>query len=514
MSLAADVAPRDRLATRLQRFFYAEEVPFGLALIRMILPLVLLYPMLPRWFHCREFYSTDGATTPLWIQYGYAHLLPEFSGSVVVALYSLLLLCLVTSAIGFLTRVSLACAFVLYTYFNLVDSVSTMTKYSVIASHVLLLLSLSQCGAVWSVDAWLSGRGKRRRVWPGEPRVYGPTSPIWPRRLIQLLIGFVYFGAAITKMHTPTYFTGDQLRYWMISDINFANPLGEYFAHFPWLIVIGCYVALIWEILFLFLAWRGWGRRAMLTLGVLFHLGTFLTLGLRVFPALCVTIYLAFLSEHDVRAWAAFGRRRLRRWGLLRRRSVEQPARRPFAVVPEFLRLPAGAVFALVALAAMLLGLAAEYRVDPYGERRSDGPYTLRSVDPGRVRTMLAPSKPIRLEDKIFSFDVGTLRIGGALANRKTEFQPGDRLLAELTMNPPFEDMWVECTLADDQDRPVANVGHSVVTRDLLRAHFCYNLPTSLEPGRYWILLSCSGEEVDRRPITIRGSGPKAPLAN
>ncbi|HUG89876.1 MAG TPA: HTTM domain-containing protein [Planctomycetaceae bacterium] len=508
MRPAADRPTPDTLPDRLRRFFYADEVPYGLALVRLLMPLVLLYPMLPRWMHCREYYSTDGANTPLWIQYGYAHMLPEVSGSVAVALYTLMLLCLVTSAAGFLTRVSLVGAFVLYTYFNLLDSVGTMTKYSVIASHVLLLLSLSQCGSVWSLDAWLSGRWRRRRAWPGEAPVEWPRSPAWPRRLMQLLLGFVYFGAAVTKMHTPAFFSGDQMRYWTIANINFKNPLGEYVSLYPSAIVAACYVALVWEVLFLFLAWQGLGRRLMLTLGVMFHVGTFLTLGLRVFPMLSMVIYFAFLNEADVRSWAAFFRRRLRRWGL-------RPAwPKQSAAISDMLRLPRPAVFGLLALLAMFLGPALEHRLDPYGERRPEGPYALREMDPARALTMLAPSRPIRVEDKIFSFDVGTLTVGGNLARRKSEFRTGESLIVEIMMSPPYEDMWVECILADDDNRRVDGIGQSVVTREMARGHFCYTVPPSLDPGRYWLVLSCAGKEVDRRPITVSSARRQAPLAN
>ncbi|GIT28627.1 MAG: hypothetical protein Ct9H300mP1_06730 [Planctomycetaceae bacterium] len=47
--------------------------------------------------------------------------------------------------------------------------------------------------------------------------------PAWPRRLMQLLIGLIYLGAAITKIHTPTFFSGDQLRFWLMTDVNNSN---------------------------------------------------------------------------------------------------------------------------------------------------------------------------------------------------------------------------------------------------------------------------------------------------
>ena len=103
----------------------------------------------------------------------------------------LLVVFLVTTSIGWWTRFSVIGCLVLYTYLNMLDCLSTFTKYSVIASHMLLLLSFSKCGAVWSVDAWLARRRQPAQIEP-------PRFPAWPRRLMQLLIGFVYLVAAIT----------------------------------------------------------------------------------------------------------------------------------------------------------------------------------------------------------------------------------------------------------------------------------------------------------------------------
>src|SRR5690606_12993858 len=144
-----------------------EETPYGMAMVRILLPLVLLWTVICRWAHTRELYSTDGAPAPLALAYGYIDWLPEFSGGTMVALHTLLAIALVTGAIGWCTRASMIVSTILYTYINLLDSLSTMTKYSVIASHMLLILSLSPCGLVWSVDSWLKGIGRRRAAWPG-----------------------------------------------------------------------------------------------------------------------------------------------------------------------------------------------------------------------------------------------------------------------------------------------------------------------------------------------------------
>ena len=159
---------------RIRKFFYDSEIPFGLALCRICLPLVLLGMVLPRWSVCRELYSADGATAQLSDGFGYISLLPEFSGTVVAALYGVLIFSLITLSIGWCTGVSALICCVLMTYFSMLDCVSTMTKYTAIASHLLFILAISQCGSIWSVDAWLANR--RRNFDPTKPQFEYPRS--------------------------------------------------------------------------------------------------------------------------------------------------------------------------------------------------------------------------------------------------------------------------------------------------------------------------------------------------
>ena len=86
---------------RIQKFFFDLEVPFGLALCRICLPLVLMGMVLPRWSVCRELYSADGATGQLSVGFGYIDMLPEFSGSVVAGLYAVLILAMSGFAVEF-----------------------------------------------------------------------------------------------------------------------------------------------------------------------------------------------------------------------------------------------------------------------------------------------------------------------------------------------------------------------------------------------------------------------------
>ncbi len=490
------LAPKSRFS----RFLFANELPYGLAIVRILMPLVLLLVVLPRWRHTREIYSDDGAPAPLAINYGFVDFLPEFSGGLAVALMSALVFFLVASSIGWYTRVSLVASMVLYTYFNLMDCLSTLTKYSVIASHILFILCLSNCGAIWSLDSWLK-RG-RRMVDRGKTDFSATTGPAWPRRLMQILVGVVYFGSAMTKLHTPTYFSGDQLRYWMMSDVNHANPLGEYLSLFPVALIVFAYVAVIWEMLFLFLAWKGFGRVVMLTLGVGFHLMTCFTLGLYIFPLVCVTMYFAFINEHDSRTvvrmwyWLRVKWSWIGNFSLLRL-SIPIPGAGSYS--PTHLRLCYGLAIGLV----VVLGVEGEYWLDPYGIRRSEGPHSLVELDSSYVRKYFNVERRIRQQDKFEAFDVGTGMVSGNLMQRRTDFQHGESLIAQCTLNPPHEDMWVECNLHDAQDRVLDRVGQ-MVPRETMRCSFIFYMTESLEPGKYFLVVKSAGQAITRKAITLR----------
>jgi hypothetical protein len=396
----------------------------------------------------------------------------------------------------------------------MLDSVSTITKYSVIASHVLLLLTLSQCGSVWSVDSWLAGYRQRKHPGPGESAIAWRRFPVWPQRLMQLMIGFVYLGAAITKMHTPEFFSGEQMTYWMLSHVNYANPGGEVLSQYPPVVVASAYITIVWEITFLFLAWRGWGRRLMIAMGLLFHVMTSIVLGLFVFPLVCATIYLAFLREEDFQHLGARFRRLRRRWKLPRWSLSSAAASEP--VISRSLRL-SWTAYGLVMIFTAVAGVGAEYLLDPYGIRRPDGPFTLKEVSPEVARQWLQKTEPIREEDKVFSFDIGTMTLGDSLANRRRVFKHGQLLIAEVSLNPPHEDMYLECNLHDAEDRLVERLG-SVIPREKFRGHFTYQLNSSFPPGEYQLVLNNAGREIGRRTFRLvegdEKPNPRAVSAN
>ncbi len=318
MSTGIASQPPRGILSRLNAFFYSEEVPYGLALMRISISIALLLAMVPRWGYARELYSSDGSPVPVWEIYGLKPLFTEPSAEAAIAIHSVLLLACLTSCLGWCTRFSMILAAAGYIYLNSLDTIGTMNKYSVIASHLMLLMCFSDCGAIWSLDNWFRRSRLRRAGVPPEIANQPRRSAAWPRRLLQLCVGLVYFGAVLTKVKIPAYFSGEQLQTWMITNYNMPNLLGRYFEPYPAILAAFGLIALVWECTFIFLAWRGIPRIIMLAIGSTFHIMTLLTLGLWLFPVVCISSYLAFLNEADV-AWfkQLFALARTR-WGIAR----------------------------------------------------------------------------------------------------------------------------------------------------------------------------------------------------
>jgi hypothetical protein len=502
--MTTNVSGTRGLFSPIRDFFFEEQAPYGMALVRIFLPISIMIPMVRRFMHVRELFSSDGSPQPLYELFGQVNPLPPMAPQIAAALYGMLIIAMFCAVVGWKTRWSFLIATPLYIYFNLLDSVGTMTKYSVIASHVLVMLTLSNCGAVWSVDAIL-----RRKELGAAATAVPPRFPIWQARLIQLLFSFVYFGAAITKIQTEAFFSGEQMRYWMLSNWNYSNPIGEQMAMWTPVLLLSGYITVVWEIVFAFLVWRPTSRLFVLGVGIMFHIMTCLTLGLYIFPLVCTSSYLAFITEKDIVA--------LRR--LAHKLKIPSPV---LGIPPRVVawlvdQRPAAIPAATLWLSAVVLAAVAaaeiEYRSDAYGMQANNGPLPLPTMDFATAESMIREQKPLRERDKYFSFDVGTVLMGNQLANRRNEFAYGERIVAQCTLNIPHGDLWVECLIQDDQNRTVEHAGQ-FVTREMLHANFAYETGNSLVPGRYSMVLKSSNKEVFRREFTLNGDPEKVPTMN
>jgi len=318
---------------------------------------------------------------------------------------------------------------------------------------------------------------------------------------MQLMIGIVYLGAAFTKMHTPAFFSSDQMLHWLLTNVNNSNPVGEYLSYYPATLVVSAYITILWEVLFVFLAWRGWNRFFMIGLGVAFHLGTTFLLGLYIFPLVCFAIYASFIYEEDIQRFTAFCKRVEERGSRLvsKLRTIGKSIGR---AIPEATPRQGSLAFGAVVLLATFGGVGVEYQLDPMGTRRVEGAWPLKELDPATVVPMLQQSERIRESDKYLSFSIGSDMLGGVLMDRKDVFHHGEPIVAQCTLNPPHEDMWIECNLHDGDGRILDRVGQ-VADRTMLRVSYAFVLRESLLPGQYFLVIRSGGQEITRRPLTL-----------
>jgi len=139
---------------------------------------------------------------------------------------------------------------------------------------------------------------------------------------------------------------------------------------------------------------------------------------------------------------------------------------------------------------------------------------------------MFAPDRPIRQIDKMLAFDLGSKLVGEHLLHCKSQFRQGEQLVAQVTLNKPREDMWVDCLLCeanvaetDGQERLVpgrivTKVGQAIY-RESFRGNFVFMIDEALDPGDYFLRLRNGNEEISRRHFKILPrSGVAAPAAN
>ncbi|HVW00894.1 MAG TPA: HTTM domain-containing protein, partial [Planctomycetaceae bacterium] len=255
----------------MKTFFFAPVCPRMLARIRVALGLLLLYDAAWRWPYAVELYSSAGLPMPLMPNSVLVPPTPTAFWAVV--LDTLQLFALAAATLGWCTRFSLLAAAVLMTWLGLLDFPGTFAKYSVISIHLLVLLAVSGSHRVWSIDAWV-GRWNR-----GQCRLV----PIWPQRLIALMLCAVYFGAGLTKVRMPEFANGDLLMYSLLDNFWGSGELSSWLASHPHLLALSSLAVMLFELVAPFLFWVPALRKPVWLLAVLLHVGMAALMHLSIF---------------------------------------------------------------------------------------------------------------------------------------------------------------------------------------------------------------------------------------
>jgi hypothetical protein len=170
-------------------------------------------------------------------------------------------------------------------------------------------------------------------------------------------------------------------------------------------------------------------------------------------------------------------------------------------------------VFAAIITFCSIAASEAERRWNLYGMQGGQPTLELQPLDVTVAQTMINGERRIREQDKFFSFELGTILVGNQLANRRDRFTYGETMIAQCNLNPPHEDLWVECLIQDAEQRTIEQFGQ-IVSRDSLRSPFFYQLGNKLEPGSYDVVLKSANKEIYRRSFDLVGTPPATAQAD
>lgn len=281
------------LLQRWEEFWFAEVPPHTYALLRIAfgavgcITLIGLGDLSTFWFLDGLVPLNVGAMSLK--QYLFAHGLGDPAG---VALYALTVVAFIAMMIGLQTRLAVPTALftsllhVSWNYLPLSGSDAALRVF-------LFCLVWTDCGSVWSVDAWLAARRD------GAARTPLEKVSMAPLRLIRFQIALIYLNAGLWKIFSPLWRSGSAVHYVVQSNVYRRLPDGMP-PQFDQFVTLLTYGTLAWELTFAFMLLFAPTRRIALILGVLIHLGMMATIEVGPFHLMMLASYIAFLQPETV----------------------------------------------------------------------------------------------------------------------------------------------------------------------------------------------------------------------
>jgi vitamin K-dependent gamma-carboxylase-like protein len=275
----------ERLSNRWREFWFARIPPHAYALLRILTGLVGLLTLVGAWNPA--FWDVNGLVPASggwhirpWLN---AHGLASEFGLGLRALLLIGYACLTLGVISVVTAPAMFLGSAAMLWWNWLPYSSAQELL-----HLLILpLIFVNSGSVWSVDAWRRARSA--------PDAQAPLESIWPLRLLQYQVAIMYLSAALWKMGNPDWRGGLALHYVLNTAIYQRAP-GVVPAVWFGVTVGLTYLTLAWELAFPFLIWFRRTRPLMLVLGVLLHLGMWVSIEVGAFTPTVLVSYVAFLD--------------------------------------------------------------------------------------------------------------------------------------------------------------------------------------------------------------------------
>jgi hypothetical protein len=207
------------------------------------------------------------------LPWGFFDLLQTHSG--MLTLKTLMLVSLLLSTAGFLTRFSTRTSLLLVLFYQgLLRSFGHFNHDEMIAIYFLVVFAFTPCGDAFSIDNWLSRRGRTAPQRPAFAYAY-------PILLMQLLLAWAYFSSALIKLRVAgwKYLSPDNLPALAIfhsldnlhdTAFRVAFWLPQVREYLPYFVAI----ILIWELLFPLAVFFRRVRWWILVIGIVFHVST------------------------------------------------------------------------------------------------------------------------------------------------------------------------------------------------------------------------------------------------
>lgn len=223
-------------------------------------------------------------------------LLPQ-SDSWLTALYWIFLSASVMLTLGLATRLSSL------TVFLALNSINQRMPLILHGGDAFLrdasfFLCFGSSGAVLSLDAFIC----KRRNHTG--RSFVPSIAAWPQRLIQYQLAIVYLASFWWKIQGPGWRDGTALYYVVnLREIRqFPLPI---VCHEAWLLHLGTWIALLFEIAFPILVWFTAVRKWILLVGLAFHLSLEYALNIPMFQWDMLSAYVLFIDPVQLELFSA-----------------------------------------------------------------------------------------------------------------------------------------------------------------------------------------------------------------
>ncbi len=286
------------LAEGWNRFWFKPIDLFPAALFRIAFAAVIFVQYALRQGNVLEYYSDRGvvplaeATELLNEIFRPAFFWFPASDAGIIGLHVLFLLLILLLGLGFYSRIVAVLALVIQVAF-LHRNYSVAYGADIITCYWLLYLCFIES------DRELSLR-KKLKLPSFAPKFADLSLSTMGVRLIQIQLCVIYGYTGLEKLKGSTWWEGTAI--WQVMSNQQLSTLDlSFLQNFPLLVVLMTYSTLIFEIYFPFAVWNSKTRRWWLAIGVMFHIGIALTMGLIFFSGVMVAAYLVFVNADYLR---------------------------------------------------------------------------------------------------------------------------------------------------------------------------------------------------------------------